>query len=753
MHRFFSSGASDPNSNVLIGTKYEMPTDCETALAMNVERLVQIEKLVADFQGVSRMSILIFGASDRAKKIDNDPPRPGVSIYEAVRDAYVEEQKDPAAAMPKFHKTIRSVRESIKHPTVVRKRITQIEGRNRKLDSASATSQRKRRRRKTTKQFNLIHDPSPRIPSVPEHVDRFPSELRIPVLADPECECRTVQDCFRKMRYTVVSNPKIVPSLDKYPKHFLDHSNAKKDTKAEGNEKLVHDLCGAECRLSDDCKRDGNLGQFNGVPCRSVDCTFLQCNNAKPRPPFRKWRVTLYHGECLIKFCNGVIRVCGWCVVHFHIVSFQFSAKEGFSPTLNPNLRYEPWQHFSLTVSSGKKEQFCLHRAILADRVLYHLVRYETNAQLKGNAFFLIPEKFNTKNKDFISWETKSVLTDKTYEYSYYCPFDDKVREIEVLIKTQAFDGFCNNIVQFQDLWPEVLQRRCGLLALIQLLNLTRNDVLEWMREHPDEPYELWANLTDFKMIFGGFVYKENNSRLDIDQWAEFNNFEAPNGEFAVFELHGADIFQKTDDLDDVINRFYDHVFNPFVQQIAKDIPELAHWSEIRFVWQGMKELLLYSRNASRHVDTPFLFDLDVVDPSDGAFTLNHNFVKATLTNDSQPQVNTERGKKAFCIYSHPKCNVHHCHDQAIRTNHHYSDLKKGSMLAAAYWASKQTAHKVEHCGRAVDKTPLYTCLTMSRNYGHNQSRTTFSRNKALKLKNKLKQKEAESLAKKAKLN
>ena len=754
-----------------------------------------VECLVADMCGRQRAAIFLYGKKAR---FDGSQHIYKQCLTRHLAEAVEAEDAAAKAGKPKpkcknFVTVLNAVRYDLKVPALVN-------ARDRKLRSEAQKRARKSTRRNAAGAFSQIDWPQ-RLQRQSARgqasVDCFPSTQRIPIVSDSSNDCNTAGECFASMGYTMVDNHQRPPSFKSFPPHYLDYTNKNKDQGLSarlGSAPACHDHCGADCRISADSDAPGTLGRMNGVPCRSVNCVYMQWANKMPKNKRANWRHTLYHFECLQRFRGGDIRICGWCVLYLFMVSFAFSPTERFATTFDPNLKYEPWQHFKLRVNgtasnanaAAKFEQFCVLKATLAEQTLYYVVRYRSNSDLIGNARTLFSQTFGTTTLDAIPWEVRAKLADHSYTYAYYCPIDKERKESEIQFKTEPFSGFCTNIVLLKSLWPRLLREKCGELSLQKLFELKQAEIIKWM-EDPDNvgaASALWAATSKsafFKILFAGFSYKENTLRKKTDA----QMITDPDGEYAVYEVP-RDIFRECGELDDLIREWYDCVLNPLLQQLASDIPELAHWKDIKLVWQGMKELLLYCINPGRHIDTKTLFHPDVNNPSAGAFTLAHNFVKAELSrcstaaspqspstslstsssdapstslsstspseslstspssspstspSDSPPKILSQKGDKTFCICSHPKMNGKKCGEVGATLNHHYNHLAAGDMLVVVKDAAYFCPHKVEQCGKAENGgIHVYTSLTMSRNYGdkHRASKSTFTMRMRAKFK------------------
>eukprot|EP01083_Nonionella_stella_P011704 33229_1 len=156
--------------------------------------------------------------------------------------------------------------------------------------------------------------------------------------------------------------------------------------------------------------------------------------------------------------------------------------------------------------------------------------------------------------------------------------------------------------------------------------------------------------------------------------------------------IHASDLYKVFDGVDDpflsdaykvldvdCITYWYDMVLNPFIKWMSETISTMKHWSGLEATWAGMKELLLYKINASRHVDSPHLFYPNVEFPSDGLVVICHNFVNGTIRGSK-----FEHGKpKTFCISTNQNVKWS-CKDSAIALGMHYDGIKAGDVVILA---------------------------------------------------------------------
>ena len=503
------------------------------------------------------------------------------------------------------------------------------------------------------------------------------------------------------------------PNFTTFPKYYLKYNNKKKTTKKD-----------KQCGTNHD-KHCLDLSNLNGISCRNVNCTYFQCYPSN-KPP-------LWHEECLISFINGDIRVCKWCCIQMHIDSYKFTPTEYFATHFDPNVEYVPHQYFEIakdqinneiiTEPQKKKmklnnvysfddksskhliiDKYCLLKSTGSKHRIYYLLKYKNANDLFGSSAHLISQKFNQETVNFLN---KSKLIDNIYQYQYYDPVDETQKEIEVLIKTRN-NGYSNNVILFRNVWPLLLQQKCAQMTINELFNITLNDIRKWMKKHPKELPDKWCNENStFRMLFGNHHYKINDLRLHINKKDKI----AKSNVYKVFDI-GKDKFQdpKYIEIDKKIEYWYDKILNPLIQQIAKDIPEMNHWIGLKAIWPGMKELLLYHIDASRHVDTPNLFNPQVNNPSDGLFVIAHNFVNATI-DDRYPHGFKNGDKpKSFCVSTLP-LNIHGCHQKGRLLNHHYENIQAGDVFVVGKDAAYFVPHKTEGCNNGE------TSLTMSRNY------------------------------------
>ena len=135
----------------------------------------------------------------------------------------------------------------------------------------------------------------------------------------------------------------------------------------------------------------------------------------------------------------------------------------------------------------------------------------------------------------------------------------------------------------------------------------------------------------------------------------------------------------------------------------------MKHWTNLRLLWIGMREWLIYCSNRIRHIDTFNLFHPNGGYRSDGMFCLIHNVVNGTIEPDDS-FIDGNIPKK-FCIYSQSDSNHGGCKDSFPEYNHHY-EIKNSSILVFGPYAAYYMPHKVE--GIIQGK---WTSLLLSRNY------------------------------------